>query len=230
MIDAGRAIQHPFEDKDWVSKIAIGSVIALVPVFNFTLNGYMLAVMRNTSRGHDVPLPLWENLTGYLIDGLKMFVVQLMYAIPILALGLGLMVLTFVAGLLTNHFDSASDAITTVYGLLVTGTGCIVFVYLLAFSFLLPALYIGLARTDEIASALRIHDIVATMRKDFGSYVLVAVTPVLFIILFTFLYMLLGLIPFVNICLSCITYPALFLMVPYFSIVLGHLYGQMMRS
>ncbi len=42
MIDIGRAIQHPFQDQNWITKLGIGALVNAVPILNFAGYGYML--------------------------------------------------------------------------------------------------------------------------------------------------------------------------------------------
>lgn len=230
MIDVGRAIQHPFEDKEWTAKMLAGAGIGLAPILNFALNGYMLEVMRNTSQGQDVPLPRWDNLSKYLTDGLKMLVVQLIYIVPFLVLYFVLMMLSIVLSGAVNNSSSSSNAVAAILGILTAAIGCVTFVYLLAFTFFLPALFIQLVKTDQISSVLRFREIIANVRKDLGSYVLVMVFPVVLAFGFGIVFAVFSLIPFVNICLMCVAIPAILLLNPYLTVVFGHLYGQLMRA
>ena len=75
-MDIGKAFGFVFEDEEWIKKLLLGALITLIPVFGqFTLMGYIVAVIRNVLAGSYRPLPEWENLGTYFKDGLMVSLV-----------------------------------------------------------------------------------------------------------------------------------------------------------
>ena len=57
-MDIGKAFSFVFEDEEWVSKILIGGLIALIPlVGQLVVLGYALKVAQNVAQGSPRPLP-----------------------------------------------------------------------------------------------------------------------------------------------------------------------------
>jgi hypothetical protein len=230
MIDIGRAIQHPFEDRDWATKLLIGAGINLVPVLNFALWGYALDALRNTARREDVPLPTWQQLGDQFIEGLKLFVVQLVYSLPIIAVSL-------VATIGTAGFavmaDSGSYGSGTpeAFGLGLSAVWlcitCVALVYGLALGFITPALYIQLARTRSIAACFRLGEIWAMVQRNFADYALILVLGIGLGLAISVVFTVLAIIPFVGLCVIFLFIPVMILATPYVTVVAAHLYGQL---
>ncbi len=231
MINLERALGHPFQDKDWVTKMLIGAGVSLVPVLNFALNGYALDVLRNTARGQYLPLPRWDDLGRQFVEGAKLFIVQLIYSIPILALVFVLMLmgLGFYAGT-ENASRGAREALNSGFAVVSIVFTCVAFLYGLALAFLTPAMYVLVARTGSIGAAFRPSDITALFRRRTGDYLLVAVLPIILGAVLAMVFIVLTLIPFVGLCLVLPLMVLIFLLTPYFYIVSGHLYGQLEQA
>jgi hypothetical protein len=94
-MDFGRAFNYVYEDEKWFEKVAVGALISLVPILNFSLSGYMVDVIRNVANGESRPLPTWENLGDFFMKGLYLFVAGIAYSfiptfifMPILAVAI----------------------------------------------------------------------------------------------------------------------------------------------
>ena len=230
MIDLGRALDHPFKDKDWPAKMLIGAGIGLVPILNFALNGYSLEVLRNTEHGQDVPLPKWDDLGKHFIEGAKLFVVQLIYSIPILAMVFVLMIIGLGVGLGAERMSSGvRDTVTSGFAIATIALSCLAFLFGLVIAFLTPAMYIQVARTGTIGAAFRFNEMMALVQRNVGDYIVVVLAPVIVGVVLGGVLSVIGLIPFVGLCLMLPLMVVLFLITPYFTIVCGHLYGQLVR-
>lgn len=218
-LDISRAVQHPFQDQTWINKILIGAVISIVPILNFATIGYMLEVLRNNAEGRDLPLPEWDNIGAKLVDGLKYVVISFVYALPIVLLICGLAV---VGGGVASMLDGSGD-LQDVAGagisLLAVAVGCLAAVYGLFLGFLSPAIAIKYMRTRDIASCLRIGEILAIARRNTGQYLL-AVVVVIAVSLA--LGLISGVIPFLGILIALAVSP-------YIQMLQGHLFGQYAR-
>jgi hypothetical protein len=231
MIDIGRSIQHPFEDKDWATKMLIGAGVSLVPVLQFAMNGYALDVLRNTARGQDVPLPRWDDLGRQFIDGLKLFAVQLIYSLPILVFVFGLVIVSIGFGITADQASrSTRDAMGAGFAIVSLAVTCLSLVYALVVAFLTPAMYIQVARTGQIGAAFHFNEIGALIRGDTGAYLLAVIVPVAFGLVFAIAISVLMIIPFVGACLGLLLVPVVLLLSPYFNIVIGHMYGQLIKA
>lgn len=91
-MDYGKAFTFITEDKDWVSKALVGVVFALLtPFFGLgiiLLAGWAIAIARGVIRGEAQPLPDWSEFGQMFVDGLKGFVVGIVWTIPVWVLSL----------------------------------------------------------------------------------------------------------------------------------------------
>src|SRR2546428_7372993 len=81
-----RPFTFVFDDPRWVTKILLGGLFFLasfVIIGIFFVYGYCARLVRNVINGVQYPLPEWDDLGEYFTEGLKLFVVGLLYAIPI---------------------------------------------------------------------------------------------------------------------------------------------------
>ena len=69
-MDLVRALKFPLDDEDWPVKIAIGSLVTLIPVVGWIGSlGYQVSVARNVIRGSARPLPGSDDLGQIFSDG-----------------------------------------------------------------------------------------------------------------------------------------------------------------
>jgi hypothetical protein len=230
MIDLGRALDHPFKDKDWVTKLLIGAGISLVPILNFAVNGYSLEVLRNTERGQDVPLPKWDDLGTHFVEGAKLFIVELIYSLPILALVFVMMLMALGYGWSADHFSYATrNTMNSGFFVVTLAMSCICVLYGLLVAFLTPAMYIQVARTGTIGAAFRFDEMVRIVQRNLGDYIVVVLVSLLVGVVVGTVFGVVSVIPFVGLCLMIPMMVVLFLLVPYLAVVCGHLYGQLVR-
>lgn len=231
MFDLGRSLSHPFEDRDWAVKMLVGAGVNLVPVLNFALYGYAMDHLRNTERSQDVPLPKWDDLGKHFVDGLKLFVAQLIYSIPIIALVVGLSVISIIYGVsMEDSSGSARDVMTAGLVVVIVTLTCLSLVYGLFFAFITPAMFIQVARTGEIGSAFRFNEMFALIKRRPTDYLIIVILPVALGIVLGVAFSVLAAIPFVGLCLYFPLLILALLATPYMYIVSGHWYGQLLRD
>ena len=85
-MDIGKAFGFVFEDEKWVSKVLIGGLLIWIPIVNFAVFGYMLAVARNVAQGNPRPLPEWGEFGMLFGRGFSAFVIALVYLLPVFIL------------------------------------------------------------------------------------------------------------------------------------------------
>src|SRR5437899_2102278 len=76
-----------FDDPRWIQKVLIGGLFVIASFFiigAFFLYGYLARLARNVIAGVQYPLPEWDDLGEYFAEGAKLFVVGVIYVIPLL--------------------------------------------------------------------------------------------------------------------------------------------------
>src|SRR5262245_20277607 len=110
-MDYGKAFTYVFEDKDWVKKILIGAVIAIVPIVNFALLGWTVEVMRRVQQGQADIMPDWSEFGELFKKGFMAFVVALVYFLPVILIQLCSAATNF--GITTAAAGSDSSTVNT---------------------------------------------------------------------------------------------------------------------
>ncbi|MCE5215244.1 MAG: DUF4013 domain-containing protein [Methanobacterium sp.] len=108
------------------SKVLILGVILIIPIVNFIGWGYLLRIMRATFTGID-ELPDFDEVGELFIDGIKIFVIGLIAAIPFIVIYLIILFATF----------GAAYSTTISYGILALIFILYVILFLLVYPFLL---------------------------------------------------------------------------------------------
>jgi hypothetical protein len=86
MTDLKQLLGFPFEDREWLIKMMMGSVITIVPILNFLSLGYFIRCINYGWRGIR-KMPDWSNWSELFRDGLIAFGISLAYLIIPLILG-----------------------------------------------------------------------------------------------------------------------------------------------
>jgi hypothetical protein len=227
MMNLGRAVQHPFQDQAWPSKLGIGALIALVPILNFSLAGYSIEQLKNTSNGQDVPIPAWDNLGEKFMDGLKLFVVSFVLSLPLILLSCILSVAGGGLAMFSGDNETAQNAAAAGIGVIGLAIGCISLIYGLLLAYVIPAVYIQYARTKDIGACLRIGELLAIARANTGDYIMIFIVIIAAGIVLGLITSVLAIIP----CLGWILALVIGLLVaPYLAVLIGNLCGQYVRS
>lgn len=149
-MDIDRGVRAPFQDPKWAERVAIGSLISLVPILNFAAQGYMLDYTRAVSYGRDVPLPTWDELGRYWVRGLLAGIAGVLYALPgIILFAMG--VIPIVAGAITGEGAGVFAGITS--GCVVFALGILYFVFISVFW---GAAYTNYAMHEEFSALFAI--------------------------------------------------------------------------
>jgi len=169
-----------FEDESWIKKILIGGIVSLVPIVNFAAMGYVVAVIRNVRDGRPTPLPEWDQFGQMWMSGLWLFVIFLVYMIPII-------ILACISGIATAAMGGALDAGTVAgnapvgeaiggtMGIVGTCLSCLMGLWGLVIGVLSPAIVIRFAETGQFSSAFQFGEVFNIAKVNVGSYLIVLV-------------------------------------------------------
>lgn len=155
-IDFAKPFTFTFEDPDWLKKILIGGLFylaAFLIVGIFFVGGYAVRMARNVIGGAARPLPEWDDLGGMLVDGVKVFLVALVYAIPIILAWLLAFGGMFAAGTLAEE-HAAAEPLALLFGCMVP----VFFVLVIVYSVFLPAVLLMYVATGSIGASLNVRN------------------------------------------------------------------------
>jgi hypothetical protein len=176
-MDFGLSFSYIFEDDDWFKKIGIMALVTLIPVIGlFVLSGWGAEIIRRVVRSSDTPLPDLD-FGKQLGDGFKIFVIGIVYSLPmiiiILLLGLGLFSIQDV-----SQYDTR-NMITIIGILLSLCFGIIIIIYNILITFLLPAAYANFAMKGKISDGLRFGEVFRLFKNNLSAYLIIFLGAIL---------------------------------------------------
>ena len=228
-MNVSKSLTYIFDDPRWLNKVGIGTLIALlsgvlsvvlIGILGFlVIAGYGLEVLRNVRRGDPDPLPEWQTdkLGEWLMQGLRVGVASLIWALPAILLALPL-----AAG---SAMVDNNNELSAIGGVLMACFGCLLFVWVVLLALVSPAIYIRIAEDEQLASGLRFREIIQFTREHLGE-VIVAV------LVYFFASLIVGLITMLLSIVTCGVGAIVFAPAAQFIITLiqMHLYGQIGRG
>jgi hypothetical protein len=213
-MDIGKSFTFVFEDDAWLTKILIAAAIILLGVlFSWLLlipailaaaliNGYMVEIIRKVVGGNLDELPEWDNWGDLIVDGLKVIVIQLVYALPAIILSV---CLAIPMAAISDNAEGLSVFLSVVLS-------CFLILWAIVVSIVLPAATAVFAATNDLGAAFRFGEVFALVRDNLSTYLITFIMSWVA----SFLGGLGGIVCGVG----------AFLTAPYGYMVTGHLYGQ----
>ena len=209
-LDIGKAFKFPFADPNWVVKIIIGTVLSWIPIVNFFSFGNAYRIFKKVLNKGEPALLEWDDWGGFFMDGLKVFVIYLIYMIvPIILMfaGQGL-----VASAMYKVAMGGSGGAAMVLGWIIY---IIAIILSICLGIIMPMAVANFAKNNEdFGVVFRFKEIIASVFKVFGDYILVIVIAVGVGVVFAVTFMII--IGFVLLPISMF----------YLMVVFATLYGQ----
>jgi len=174
-MDIGKAFSYVFEDESWISKVLIGGLVSIIPIVNFAMLGYMIKIAQNVAEGSPRPLPEWSGFGDHFMRGLYVFVIYLVYALPIIIFEILFIALTGGLGAAARDSDGAGAAI----GVLGLCFFPIILILGLAVSFLVYAALARYAATNSLSEALKFSEVIASVRSNFSPWLMLWLVAIL---------------------------------------------------
>jgi hypothetical protein len=176
-IDFGRPFTYLFEDKDWVMKLLMAGLYAIGALFCgiglFALMGYQKRIAGQVANGQDVPLPEigFDRIGEDIIEGLKLFLVMIVYLLPSIAIQM-------CSGVVTNVMASQGGDARDAAAIISLGAICLYFPLQLIGQFLTPVAIIRYIDSGSLGSAFQIGEVIGFTRKQFVNVLLVFVLSI----------------------------------------------------
>lgn len=161
-----KSFSHVFKDPKWVSKLALASLFALltfVAIGAPFLNGYVVRIIRWRLQDKE-GLPPWDDLGGMFVDGLKIILIGLGYALPILVVVLGMTIVSIILG--------QNDDLAPLIILLFLPFQGLVMLYSLAMVLIQPWTFYTIASGQPLSSAYHLKPYFKAIKQDWTNAIL----------------------------------------------------------
>ena len=176
-MDVGKSFGYVFDDDQWITKILIAAgILALGLLFSWMLliplilaglllGGYGIEITRRVINGTAPVLPEWDDWGELIVDGVKAWVIGVIYALPIIILSL---CLSPAIGIAAEDAEEVSSLLSSVMG-------CLNFLWGIVMGLLLPAAIAMFVAEGEVSAAFRFGDVITLVKDNFGTYLIVLV-------------------------------------------------------
>jgi hypothetical protein len=177
-VNIGKAFSYVFEDPQWLQKVLFGALFQLLSLvligIPFAL-GYNVEIIRNVHRGDANPLPEWTNLGDKFSEGLKLLVVFIVWALPIIALYCCQIALSVVlSGVAGGGNRQTADTLGWVVSIASLAFSCLIGLYGILLWILRPAIVVQYVRTGEVGAGLRFGEVLGILRRIPGPVIITA--------------------------------------------------------
>lgn len=152
-----------------MQKILIGGLFYLASfliIGIFFIFGYCARLARNVIAGHENPLPEWDDLGEYFVEGLRLFAVGFLYVLPFVAI-FGFFIVPSV--LLA---ESGSRTLENLGGGMMACVWCLLFPLGIALSFWMPGALLLTVVDQRFGAAFEFGRIWRFISGNFGNYLL----------------------------------------------------------
>jgi len=161
------SVTYVAQDKDWLKKIGMGALMALLSIVlvgSWALTGWAMEAFRRVARGAEEKLPDWDDFGGYIGQGLKFFVVTLVWSLPMIVIIAVLAGIAAAAAATVRSGEAAMMGVTMIIWL-------VAIVYSLAVSFLGIGAFVIIAQTGDLGQALNPMNAWNVLNRDLGKWV-----------------------------------------------------------
>jgi hypothetical protein len=165
-MDIGSSFSYMFQDEGWIKKILIGGVVGIIPIVNFAAIGYMIQIIRNVRDGQALPLPEWDEFGKYFMDGLWIFLIFLVWSIPII-------LVACLQGVGTAIIAESNEQAANAYGIISACFTCLIVLWGLVIAAVSPAIFVRFAEVGEFMVGFQFSEIFDIIRVNVGNYIIV---------------------------------------------------------
>jgi len=246
-MDINRALRYMFEDPKYATKLLLGALFYLIPILNWGApSGYMIEVLNNVAGGTELPLPEWSDIGAKWMRGVYLFIVRILYALPIILVSCCLWGILLATGgglaALSGNDNSggaqAAGGLAMLIPIVMLCFGCLIFLYAIFLWVMEPAIVIQVARTGQVGAAFRFSEMFRMISSNTSNYIMAVIFPILPIIVLVVVVgcigFVLGIIPIVgwilSICLDVIFFLLGLVLAFWLDLFRAHLYGNLVRA
>ncbi len=172
-MDLGKSFTFTFEDENWLTKVLVGGLFGFLSMIligiPFVL-GYFLETLKNVATGQSRPLPNWgDDMGGLFKKGIVGTVGILIWALPIILFSC---VFGIFLGALSGSSSSQSNSAIGLVELVSLCLYCLIGIYSLLLTVVLPAALIKFAVSDKLGDLFAFRDIFSFISKNLGNYII----------------------------------------------------------
>jgi hypothetical protein len=176
-IDIQQLFLFPVKDEESRKYFLIGCVVVLagfiVPVVPYlAVFGYAVRIVRQVFNGEAPRMIPWEDWGGMIKDGLLVFGVRVVYALPIILLAIPFMLMGIAMPILMENVNSSEvESVITLIALVMTAFTCILLPLSLPLAIIIPAAEMHAVDKNEFTAGFRFREWWAIFRANLGGFI-----------------------------------------------------------
>jgi hypothetical protein len=172
MKDISAAFKFQFQDPNWVSKMFLGALFELLSILligSWIVMGYQVEVIQRVMRKDPTHLPEWDRLSEKLLRGIKLFLVSVVYYLPLVLIFIPLV---FLIGLSSTAHSEEMQIFSGFT--LISAVIFIVLPYTLFVGILLPVIYLEFAKRERVGDALNLATVLRFFKNNWQNVIILA--------------------------------------------------------
>ena len=175
--DLNHLLTFPIKDSEARKQFLIGTLVCLtafiIPILPLlVLTGYMVRIVRQVLRDEKPHMESWENWQEMFLDGVKLFVVRLVYMLPFFIMFFPIMIGMFAFPFLLESGNESLKNIAALFPLLFMAAFAVLMPISLVVGLLIPVAEIHSVAKNEISAGFHIRAWWAVFRKNWGGFLL----------------------------------------------------------
>lgn len=170
-LDIDTAFKFVFRDKEWVPKVVVAGILYITLIGAIPVMGWALEIQRRAIRGEKSELPKWDDIGEFTIRGFKLFLLSLLWGLPI---QIPYLFLFFATILFFARADNG-NAFPSPFFFVIFLMQPVVLLITFAFQIIFPIITGLLAETNSVLAALSPRRVYALFRVNMGQFLGVAV-------------------------------------------------------
>jgi hypothetical protein len=178
-IDFAQCLRFVFEDPEWIKKMLIGGLFALLSpliVGAFFVAGYWARLVKRVAAGEARPLPDWDDLGGIFGDGVRIVGLYFIYTLGaglIVGIPAGVGCLALISlGAAAGRSEDAGGAVAALGGLGFTGIYAFFLLLMLTLALYLPAAFVRVVIKDDFGAGFAFRETFQFIKANLGNYAL----------------------------------------------------------
>lgn len=161
------AFSFVFQDKEWFKKLGIAALLAISIIGSFALFGWLGEISRRVANEEEEPLPGWEPLGDYFLNGLKIFAITLIWSLPVV-----LVIIVTSLGFLSGAMMEDPGPFIAVVSVFSMCIYVFIFGYIIAINLLSPPLWMLVAEGGAFSELINPKHAWQLFRANVGSYLI----------------------------------------------------------
>lgn len=230
--DLKEIFMFPIKDEQARKHLLMGCLVGLaalvIPIFPYlVLFGYAVRIAKQVLNNESPHMIAWDDWGGLAKDGIKVFGIRMIFALPIIILVVPFfLAMTLLPLIMSSSSSSDMEAFIPIFMLLMVGGFCIIIPLSIPLALIIPAAEMYAVEKDDFAAGFRFREWWPIFRANISGFIAAFAIYYISAMAFTFVIQILG----ATIILACLMFVLLPLMTVYITLIMYVTIAQAYRE